>query len=274
MLRWVVGLLLAANGVYYAWTHGHLAPLGFAPTEQREPERLEGQVQPEVLRLLNAPRPAEAAQPAEAADSAKAPMPSIDNTTNTTNTTNNTNTTASAAPATPAEPAPTPSAAADPMPAAPPPPVTTACWQASGFDQAEADTLKRSLPRLGLPKGSWRLEEARSGGRWVIYMGRYNDELLERKKQELRELKIEFRTLTAPPLGNGLALGTFSSEEAAEQGLKDATRKGVRSARVAQERDPAIAYTLRLPSITSNERAAVLSLGGELAGKTLRPCGG
>ena len=49
MLRWVVGLLLVANGVYYAWTQGHLAPLGFAPTEQREPERLQGQIQPEVL---------------------------------------------------------------------------------------------------------------------------------------------------------------------------------------------------------------------------------
>ena len=105
-------------------------------------------------------------------------------------------------------------------------------------------------------------------------MGRYNDELLERKKEELRELKIEFRTLTAPPLGNGLALGTFSSEDAAEQGLKNVTRKGVRSARVAQERDPTTAYTMRQPSITDDERAAVQSLGRALAGKTLRSCGG
>ena len=32
-------------------------------------------------------------------------------------------------------------------------------------------------------------------------MGRYNDELLERKKEELRDLKIEFRTLTVPATG-------------------------------------------------------------------------
>ncbi|QCB47740.1 SPOR domain-containing protein [Hydrogenophaga sp. PAMC20947] len=263
MLRWVVGLLLVANGVYYAWTQGHLAPLGFAPTEQREPERMAGQIQPDVLHLLNAPRPADAPQPSAAADSALAPVPSSGAAT------------ASAAPAPPDE-APLPASPGDPTPAPPPlsPTVTTACWLASGFDETEADALRRALPRLGLPKGSWRLEESRSGGRWVVYMGRYNDDLMERKKEELRDLKIEFRTLTAPPLGPGLALGTFSSEDAAEQGLKNVTNKGVRSARVAQERDPSISVTLRLPSITSDERAAVQSLGSALAGKTLRSCGG
>jgi hypothetical protein len=265
MLRWVVGLLLVANGVYYAWTQGHLAPLGFTPTEQREPERLEGQIQPDVLRLLNAPRPEDAPQPpAEAAT--KAPLPVSETTT------------ASAAPAPPDE-EPLPSSPGDPTPvpsppSPPAPALATACWQASGFDEAEADALRRALPRLGLPKGSWRFEETRSGGRWVVYMGRYQDELLERKKEELRDLKIEFRTLSAPPLGPGLALGTFSSEDAAEQGLKNVTRKGVRSARVAQERDPSISVTLRLPAITSEERAMVQSLGSALAGKTLRSCGG
>ena len=261
MLRWVVGLLLLANGVYYAWTQGHLAPLGFAPTEQREPERLEGQIQPEVLRLLNAPRPVEEASPlATAATEAPAPQAGEGSAPAPTSAENTDM-------ASPSE-GPTPAA-----PPSPPPAITTACWQASSFDEAEAGALRRALPSLGLPKGSWRLEEARSGGRWVVYMGRYNDELLERKKDELRELKIEFRTLTVPPLGNGLALGTFSSEEAAEQGLKNVTRKGVRSARVAQERDSTNSYTLRLPSITDDERAAVQSLGSALAGKALRPCG-
>lgn len=265
MLRWVVGLLLVANGVYYAWTQGHLASLGFAPTEQREPERIAGQIQPDTLRLLNAPRPAEPPGPSPEAAADTAPQ---------------TPDTESAMPQPSATPATAREAAAlaaptEPVPAPPAPPaVSTACWLASGFDEAEADALRRALPSLGLPKGSWRLEEARSGGRWVVYMGRYSDELLERKKEELRDLKIEFRTLTGPPLGNGLALGTFSSEDAAEQGLKNVTRKGVRSARVAQERDPAISVTLRLPSITSDERAAVQSLGSALAGKTLRPCVG
>ena len=265
MLRWVVGLLLLANGVYYAWTQGHLASLGFAPTEQREPERLKGQIQPEVLRLLNAPRPAEAPPQPAAAVETSATQPDEEATLASNG-------------AESADVAPRPDGATD-VPSAPTPPplppaIATACWHASSFDESQAGVLRRALPSLGLPKGSWRLEEARSGGRWGVYMGRYNDELLERKKEELRELKIEFRTLTAPPLGNGLALGTFSSEDAAEQGLKNVTRKGVRSARVAQERDPTTAYTLRLPSITDDERAAVQSLGSALAGKTLRSCGG
>jgi hypothetical protein len=262
MLRWVVALLLLANGVYYAWTQGHLASLGFAPTEQHEPERLQQQVQPEVLRLLNPPQPPSAAvnSPVTTPE-AKAAAP--DNGTGaetpaSPETASSVTTTA---------PAPVAPSAATAEPA-------TACWQASTFNEAEADVLRRALPRLGLAKGSWRLEEARTGGRWVVYMGRYNDELLERKKEELRDLKIEFRTLSAPPLGLGLALGTFSSEEAAEQGLKNVTRKGVRSARVAQERDPALSYTLRLPSITPEERDTVLGLGSALAGNTLRPCVG
>ena len=127
---------------------------------------------------------------------------------------------------------------------------------------------------LALPKGSWRIDEVTSGGRWVVYMGRYNDDLMGRKKDELRELKVEFRTLTDPPLGPGLALGTYSSEAAAEQGLKDVARKGVRSARVEQERGQAISHTLRLAEVTDEERAAVVALGPEvLAGKRLQACG-
>ena len=33
----------------------------------------------------------------------------------------------------------------------------------------EADVLRRALPRLGLAKGSWRLEEARTGG--IVALG-------------------------------------------------------------------------------------------------------
>ena len=241
MLRWMVGLLLLANAVYFAWTQGHLAALGFAPTEQSEPERLQGQIKPEALRLLNGP------------DLAVTPAAPVKPATATTGRTD------------PVEPAPH---AAQTVVETP-----TACWQASGFNDAQATALKRELTRLGLPGDRWSLSEIRTGGRWVVYMGRYNDDLLQRKKEELRQLKVEFRTLTAPPLGNGLALGTYSTEDAAEQGLKDVVRKGVRSARVAQERDPSSSYTLRLPAITPDEHAVLKTLGSALAGKSLQPCG-
>ncbi len=53
MLRFFVLLLLFANGAYFVWEAGHLASLGFAPPEQSEPQRLQAQIKPEAIRLLN-----------------------------------------------------------------------------------------------------------------------------------------------------------------------------------------------------------------------------
>ena len=53
MLRFFVLLLLLANGGYFAWSQGHLASIGFAPTTQTEPLRLQAQIKPEAMRLLN-----------------------------------------------------------------------------------------------------------------------------------------------------------------------------------------------------------------------------
>ena len=148
-----------------------------------------------------------------------------------------------------------------------------ACWLAGGFTEPQADTLRAALTLLDLPRGTWQLNESRSGGRWIVYMGRYdNAEQLERKKVELRELKVDFRQVSAPGLSPGLALGTYSSEAAAQQALQDAVRSGVRTARVAQEREETSAWNLRLPEITDAQRASVTGLGAALAGKRLQRC--
>ena len=244
MLRWVITLLVLANAGFYAWTHGHLAPLGFAPTDQREPERLQAQIQPEAMRLLNAPEPPKPTPRAEAPLETAVESAAVEST-----------------------------APLAPAPASEPQLPPTSCWFANGFTSAQIEPLKQQVLDLALPKGSWRVQETRSGGRWVVYMGRYNDELMGKKKEELRELKVEFRTLSEPPLGPGLALGTFSTEAAAEQGLENVARKGVRSARVAKDREESVSYTLRLSEVTAEEREAVLGLGPEiLAGKSLQPC--
>jgi hypothetical protein len=54
MLRLLVLLLALANGGYWAWSQGALAGFGFAPTAQREPQRLAQQIRPELARLLSA----------------------------------------------------------------------------------------------------------------------------------------------------------------------------------------------------------------------------
>lgn len=266
MLRWVIALLLLANAGYFLWTQGHLAPLGLAPAEQREPERLQGQIRPEVQRLLNAPREVETPAPVGAPAATPAPAtPDIP------------------APETPATEAPTPQPtpappttgpASAPTPAAPQlADAARACWQAGAFTGAQAERLRAALPDLGLPASGWQLVESRSNGRWIVYMGRYdNAEQLERKRAELRELKVDFRTVSAPGLAPGLALGTFSSEAAAQQALQKLVRDGVRTARVAQERAESISFTLRLPAATTAQRDAVAKLGDLLAGKTLQAC--
>ena len=141
-----------------------------------------------------------------------------------------------------------------------------------GFSATQADGLRGALSLLDWPAGSWQVEEVRSSGRWVVYMGRFDNEQMARKKTELRDIKVDFREVTVPSLGPGLALGTFSTVEAAEQGLQDLARKGVRTARVAQERPESVSYRLRLPAATAQQRSLVQSLGGPLAGKPLEAC--
>jgi hypothetical protein len=53
MLRFLIVVLLLANGLYYAWTQGHLAVFGLAPVSQTEPQRMAAQIKPEAMRLLS-----------------------------------------------------------------------------------------------------------------------------------------------------------------------------------------------------------------------------
>jgi hypothetical protein len=229
MLRLVAIALLLANGLYFAWTQGLLAGIGLAPVQQREPERLQGQVKPDTLRLLNGPR--ERAQTASVAGGPAVAEPAV-----------------------------------------PPQPPVTACWEAPGFTPTQAEALRTALVGSGLAEDLWQFNEVRSAGRWVVYMGRYNDEQMARKKSELRQLKIEFREVNLPATGPGLALGTFTSEEAVQQALKDVAKKGVRTARAALERPETVSMTLRLSSITETQRSSVEGLGASLAGKVLQRC--
>lgn len=254
MLRWAIVLLVLANAGYFAWTQGYLDGLGMAPVDQREPERLAQQVKPEVLRLLNGPKGASA--------------PAVD------------------IPASPPEPGPTavpaPSPVAAPIAAPTPTPAAVAtandkapraCWQASGFTEPQAELLRAELALLGLAASQWQLTEQRSGARWIVYMGRYdNAAQMDRKKAELRGIGVNFREITAPGLAPGLALGTYSTEAAAQQALRDAEQGGVRTAKVAQERAESLSFTLRLPAVTEVQRAAVGGLGKAMSGKTLRHC--
>ncbi len=52
MLRFLVLVLMLGNAIYFSWAKGAFAGLGFAPTQQSEPQRLAQQIRPEAVRVL------------------------------------------------------------------------------------------------------------------------------------------------------------------------------------------------------------------------------
>ena len=245
MLRLAVIVLLLANAGYYAWSQGQLRPLGYAPQEQSEPQRMNQQIRPETLQILkvNPSKTSSAAPPGS------------------------TSTPTSPTQATAANDSPTPPT----TPAASPPADSAECLQAGVFDDRQAEALRTAA--AGLPAGSWTLEPTPIPGRWMVYMGRFDDiETLDRKRAELRARKVD-HDRAGGTLELGLSLGRFSSKEAAERELANLGNKGVRTARVVQERAEAPGFTLRLPAVNDALRAQLDVLRTAMAGKTLRACG-
>lgn len=235
MLRLAVIVLLLANAGYYAWSQGYLRPWGWAPQEQAEPQRMDQQIRPETLQILKV-------NPGKTSSSAPVPPP----------------TTAPAA--TSAAPSDTPTPTADPA----------ECLQAGVFDERQAEALRAAA--AGLPQGSWALEPTPIAGRWMVYMGRFEDlETLDRKRAELRARKVD-HDRAGGTLEFGLSLGRFTTKEAAERELTNLGTKGVRTARVVQERPDAPGFTLRLPAVNDALRPQLDALRSAMAGKTLRSC--
>ncbi|MBT9514238.1 MAG: SPOR domain-containing protein [Acidovorax sp.] len=242
MLRLAVIALLLANAGYFAWSQGHLRPWGLAPEEQAEPQRMNQQIRPETLQILKV-------NPGKTSSSSPAPAP--------------------AAPSTPPMAAPASTTAATDTPAPPADPAE--CLQAGVFDDRQAEALRTAA--AGLPQGSWALEPTPIPGRWMVYMGRFEDvETLDKKRAELRARKVDFDR-AGGTLELGLSLGRFSSEDAAKRELVTLGNKGVRTARVIQERPDSPGFTLRLPAVNDALRTQLDSLRSAMAGKTLRTCG-
>ena len=105
-------------------------------------------------------------------------------------------------------------------------------------------------------------------------MGKYTDnELMNKKLAELRGLNIRFEPLTSPALAPGLSLGGFPSEAQAKTALEQFAQRGVRTARVVQERAEVRGQWLKFPqadaTLKQRLEAGKASL---LGGSTLRAC--
>jgi hypothetical protein len=218
MMRILLLVLILANGLYFAWTQGLLRAYGFAPTQQSEPQRLQQQINPDAIRVLNAGELKLAQDQAQAAQ-------------------------------TPAQ-----------------------CLVAGPFNDTQAGTLRATL-EANLPTGMWRLDAVLIPERWIVYMGRYTDvAALQKKQSELVALHLLVDEVRTPALAMGLSLGAFDSQGKADEALMVLSKRGIRTARVVQERAQSTATELRLPAATEALRKRLEELAPSLVGKALRRC--
>lgn len=162
------------------------------------------------------------------------------------------------------ENAPAPTAAAQPAPE---------CLQAGLFSPEQSTALRTGL-ESSLPIGSWTLESSVEPGRWIVYMGKYTSEdALAKKRAELRGLGVSFEALANPALAPGLSLGHYGSQAEAERELAKAATRGVRTAKVVQERPETRGQMLKLPAADAAIKAKLDALKLQLAGKPLQACG-
>ncbi|HYF43608.1 MAG TPA: SPOR domain-containing protein [Ramlibacter sp.] len=145
------------------------------------------------------------------------------------------------------------------------------CMVAGPLDEAAAEPLRQALQSW--PPSAWTLEPVTEPARWIVYMGKYAAvENVTRKKAELRQLGVSFETLSNPALELGLSLGGFATEGAANQHLERLAERGVRTARVVQERPELRGQRLLLPALDEGLRARLDELRPLLNGRPLRPC--
>lgn len=256
MLRALVVLLLLSNAALWAWRQGWL---GTAPAQDdvgREPQRMAQQIEPQRLQLLNPPGGATTDPSAS-----RAALPSADGRDDLP----------TATPRPPAEDEAQPTSAPAPVsePAAAGP---RACWQLPALPLVQAEAARRSAEDSAGLRGRSTEQAAVLPARWIVYVGKLaNAEALQRRRAALRQAGIEHREVNSPALSPGLALGTYSSEEAARRALQDALRQGVADARVVQERPETRLLTLRWPDLTTEELQRLRTALGASAA-TLAPC--
>lgn len=218
MLRLLVLLLILANGVYFAWSHGLLRAYGFAPVPQGEPHRVDQQIRPEAIHVLT-PQEAKRAE-----SQAQAELASRE------------------------------------------------CLVAGPFDDAQAATLRQALETHMAP-GTWQLDAVNVPARWIVYMGKFaNAELLAKKKGELAAMRLVAQGLNNPDLEPGLSLGGFDTESDAVAELAKLSLRGIRTAKVVQERQEGRQNQLKLPAVVPDTRSRLAELKPALAGRTLRSC--
>lgn len=153
------------------------------------------------------------------------------------------------------------------------PPKPPECLQAGAFDDTQTETLRKALEGA-LPAGSWTLETTTvEPARWIVYMGKFSSKaVLEKKRAELLKLKIKLQPLENEALEPGLSLGRFETQALAQTELTKLHRRGVRTARVVQEKSEVHQSQLRLPAVDEALKPKLEALKPALGDQSLHSC--
>ena len=147
------------------------------------------------------------------------------------------------------------------------------CLQVGMFNEEQTVVLREKLVS-SLPQNSWVIESVLVPARWLVYMGKYiSDESVLKKKSELRGLGVSFEALHNSALEPGVALGSFKTQPEAEAELIRISKKGVKTAKVIQERAEQRGQRLKLPAVDAALRAQLDAITPQMAGKTFAACG-
>jgi hypothetical protein len=146
------------------------------------------------------------------------------------------------------------------------------CLQAGPFDETQAVVLRRTL-EAALPTGAWQLDTVVEPARWIVYMGKFPDtQTVAAKRAQLAYLNLKLEPLVNPDLEFGLSLGAYETRGAAEVRLESLKQRGVRTARVVEERPEVRGALLRVTATDEVLKAHQDELKSALAGKSLRTC--
>jgi hypothetical protein len=245
VLKFIFCSLLAVNAALFAYGQGYL---GHFSGNEREPQRLQRQLNPKDLTLVSSER----AHRTEASATAVAANAATDTDTDAA--------TAAAAGATPA--------------AKPVPPL--ACVEIGSFVLAEARRFEARLAPLQLgDRQSRRNLPGTEVSSYIVHIPpQGSKEAADRKAAELRGLGVTNYYVISDnsPLRYGVSLGVFKTEGAAQNQLAMLVKQGVRTARVTPRMSGSRLLAFQFRDVAPQLKADLDKIRADFPNTDLRTC--
>jgi len=146
------------------------------------------------------------------------------------------------------------------------------CMEAGPYSPADVASAEGAASAM-VPAAKLTRKTDETPAVWIVYMGKYGEEALKRKQEELERIHVASEPVKdMPELEPGLMLGRFDSLEAARDGLAALVERGVRTARVRQLSKAATVHRLRVERVDPELAVKLSALKSEALGKGFVPC--